>query len=64
VTGLVGSNDDAVEFLRERHPPGLDVDLIEDALEYRRAAADPDALFPARAILPRQIDACALLFAD
>jgi hypothetical protein len=63
-TGLVGSNDGAVAFLRERHLPGLDVGLIEDALECRRAAADPDALFPARTILPSQIDACASLLAD
>jgi hypothetical protein len=62
-TGLVGSNDEAVAFLRERHPPGLDVGLIEEALECRRAAADPDALFPERAMLPSQINACALLFA-
>ena len=64
VTGLVGSNDDAVAFLRERRPPGLDVGLIEDALGCRRAAADPDPLFPLRAILPRQVDACTSLLAD
>jgi hypothetical protein len=63
-TGLVGSNDEAVAFLRERHPPGLDVGLIANALEYRQAAADPDALFPARTIMPSQIDACASLLAD
>jgi hypothetical protein len=62
-TGLVGSNDEAVAFLKEKHPPGLDVGLIEEALECRRAAADPDTLFPERAILPSQINACALLFA-
>jgi hypothetical protein len=64
MTGLVGSNDEAVAFLRQRHPPKLDVSLIEDALECRRAAADPDALFPGRALLPSQIDACASLLAD
>jgi hypothetical protein len=64
VTGVVGSNDEAVDFLRVRHPRGLDVGLIEDALECRRAAADPDALFPGRALLPSQIDACASLLAD
>jgi hypothetical protein len=63
-TGLVGSNDEAVAFLRERHPPGLDVGQIADALECRRAAADPDALFPKRTILPSQIDACGSLLAD
>jgi predicted nucleotidyltransferase len=64
VTGLVGSNDDAVAFLQERRPPELDVGLIDDALECRRGAADPDALFPRRVILTRQIDACAPLIAD
>jgi hypothetical protein len=64
MTGLVGSNDEAVAFLRERDSSGLDVGLIGDALECRRAAADPDALFPARTILPSQIDACASLLAD
>jgi hypothetical protein len=63
-TGLVGSNDEAVVFLREKHPPRLDVGLIADALECRRAAADPDALFPARTILQFQIAACASLLAD
>jgi hypothetical protein len=62
-TGLVGSNDDAVAFLRQKHLPGLDVALIEEALECRRAAADPDAL-PARTILPSQIDTCTSLLAD
>jgi hypothetical protein len=64
MTGLVGSNDEAVAFLRERQSSGLDVGLIGDALECRRAAANPDALFPARTILPFQIDACASLLAD
>jgi hypothetical protein len=63
VTGLVGSNDEAVTFLMGKHPPGLDVGLIEDALECRRAAADPDALFPMRTTLPSQVDACASLLA-
>jgi hypothetical protein len=62
-TGLVGSNDEAVLFLTQRRPPGLDVGLVEDALQCRRAAADPDALFTGRAILPSQIDACASLLA-
>jgi predicted nucleotidyltransferase len=61
ITGLMGSNDDAVAFLRERHPAGLDVGSIERALQCRQSAADPDALFPARKVLPSQIDACAAL---
>ncbi|HEY6257821.1 MAG TPA: hypothetical protein VIY51_18720 [Xanthobacteraceae bacterium] len=61
MTGRMGSNDDAVRFLSERRAPGLDVGLIERALQCRRSAADPDALFPARTVLPSQIDACAAL---
>ena len=61
MTGLIGSNDDAVAFLRERPVAGLDVGLIERALQCRQSAADPDALFPARKVLPSQIDACAAL---
>jgi len=61
ITGLMGSNDDAVAFLRERHPAGLDVGSIDRALQCRQSAADPDALFPARKVLPSQIDACAAL---
>jgi hypothetical protein len=63
ITGLMGSNDDAVAFLRERNPAGLDTSVIECALQCRQSAADPDALFPARKILQSQIDACAALLA-
>jgi hypothetical protein len=63
-TGLVGSNDEAVAFLRERRPPGLDVGLIEEALECRRAAADPDTLFPSRTTLRSQVESCASLLAE
>jgi hypothetical protein len=61
MTGRMGSNDDAVAFLSERHVAGLDVDLIGRALECRRSAADPDPLFEARKVLPSQVDACAVL---
>jgi hypothetical protein len=61
-TGLMGSNDDAVAFLDERPVAGLDIRLIIRALQCRRAAADPDDLFPARTVLPAQIEACAALF--
>jgi hypothetical protein len=61
LTGLVGSNDEAVSFLSERLVVGLDISLIARALECRQAAADPDPLFPARTILPSQINACATL---
>jgi hypothetical protein len=60
-TGRMGSNDDAVDFLRERPPTGLDVASIEQALACRRDAADPDPLFRLRAVLPAQVDACATL---
>jgi predicted nucleotidyltransferase len=63
MTGLIGSNDDAVAFLSEARPAGLDVSLITRALQCRQAAADPDSLFPARTMLPSQVDACAALIA-
>jgi hypothetical protein len=63
ITGRMGSNDEAVAFLKEGPVAGLDIALIERALVCRRAAADPDALFGDRMALPRQIDACATLLA-
>jgi hypothetical protein len=63
-TGRIGSNDAAVAFLSKTCPARLDVSLITWALQCRQAADDPVALFPARTILPAQIDACAALFAD
>ena len=64
MTGLMGSNDDAVAFVNERPPARLDVDLIARALKCRQAAADPDALFSARRTLLSQIDVCASLFGN
>jgi hypothetical protein len=64
MTGLMGSNDDAVAFVNERPPAQLNVDLIARALECRQTAADPDALFSARRTLLSQVDACASLFTD
>ena len=63
MTGLMGSNDDAVAFLGKTLPAGLDVSLIARALQCRQADADPDSLFPARTTLPSQVDACAALIA-
>jgi len=57
MTGKMMSNDDAVIRLGEFCPPGLDTGLIQRALDCRRAAADPDALFPARTHLPAQVAA-------
>jgi predicted nucleotidyltransferase len=64
MTGRMGSNDDAVEWLKGHIIPGLDVPLIVAALDCRRAAADPDALFAARTALPRQVAACTALIRD
>jgi hypothetical protein len=64
LTGRMASNDDAVAFLRESRPPQLELTSIERALQCRRAAADPDTLFPLRTILPAQVAACAALFDD
>jgi hypothetical protein len=64
VTGRMGSNDEAVDFLDTHAPPGLDVALAARALACRRAEADPDSLFGQRALLPRQVTACAQLIAD
>ncbi len=61
MTGRMGSNDQAVAFLRKTHPARLDVSLITSALQCRQANADPDSLFPARTSLPSQVDACAAL---
>jgi hypothetical protein len=61
MTGLMGSNDDALAFLGKTLPAGLDVSLIARALQCRQADADPDSLFPARTTLPSQVDACAAL---
>jgi predicted nucleotidyltransferase len=61
--GQMGSNDDAVAFLHERTPAGLGLVLIDQALQCRRAAADPDSLFSLRGVLPAQVDACAALIA-
>ena len=64
MTGRVGSNDDAVEWLKDHVPPGLDVALVAAALDCRHAAADPDMLFPSRGALPRQVAACAALVSE
>lgn len=63
MTGRMASNDEAVAFLQEHSPAGLDVGLVERALAIRHAAADPDALFPSRGLLPGQVEACARLVA-
>ena len=61
-TGQMASNDDAVAFIHEHRPIGLDVNLVARALQIRREAHDPDALFSDRNTLLRQVDACARQF--
>jgi len=58
ITGRVASNDDAVDFVCERRPLGLDTDLIGRALQCRLSDSDPDPLFEARTVLPQQVEAC------
>jgi hypothetical protein len=58
MTGRMSSNDDAVAWLRTQSLPGFDGALITRALDIRRAAEDPDALFDERAKLRRQVAAC------
>jgi predicted nucleotidyltransferase len=48
MTGLMGSNDEAVAFLSQRHPVRLDINLIARALQCRQTAADPDSVMSRR----------------
>jgi len=64
LTGRMMSNDDAVARLADWCPPGLDPGLCRRALDCRRAAADPDPLFPARALLPGQVAALERFIVD
>jgi predicted nucleotidyltransferase len=61
MTGRMASNDTAVAFVSEQPVPGLDIELIERALQFRRTARDPDPLFSARTGLWRQVDVCTRL---
>ena len=63
-TGTIASNDDAVDFLRQQAVPGVDIDLVEDALRYRRDGRDPDDLFSRRHALLRHVEACRRLIAE
>jgi predicted nucleotidyltransferase len=62
--GRMGSNDDAVAFTCEHPPQGMNTDILTRAVAYRQAAADPDALFPARTVLPDQVKSCEQLVSD
>jgi predicted nucleotidyltransferase len=63
-TGRMGSNDEAVAFVREQPPQGMHTDIIVKALEYRSAGADPDPLFPVRALLRDQVESCSRFMAQ
>jgi predicted nucleotidyltransferase len=63
LAGRMGSNDEAVAFLHDQSPAGLDLASIEAALQCRRAAADPDALFYLRSQLTAQIESIAAISA-
>jgi predicted nucleotidyltransferase len=63
-TGRVASNDEAVGFAREHPPPGLNTGILTKTLACREAAADPDALFPARTVLPQQVKSCIRFITD
>jgi len=63
-TGRMASNDEAVTFTCEHRPPGMNTDILTRTLACREAAADPDALFPARTVLPDQVKSCARLVTD
>ena len=54
----------AVAFTREYRPAGMNTDVLTQALAYRQAGADPDALFPARAVLRDQVKACTRFIAE
>jgi GNAT superfamily N-acetyltransferase/predicted nucleotidyltransferase len=57
-TGRMGSNDEAVAFVRKQRLQGIHSEIIVQALECRSAGADPDPLFPARSLLPDQVESC------
>jgi predicted nucleotidyltransferase len=63
IAGRMGSSDDAVAFLHECPPSGLDLITIDRALQCRRSADDPDSLFVLRSTLPALVEACAAVIA-
>jgi len=63
ITGQIGSNDTAIDYLHDHPAEGLDMELLDRALACRHAAADPDILFGDRTSLPAQYQACAALMA-
>jgi predicted nucleotidyltransferase len=63
-TGRMGSNDEAVAFAREQRPAGMNTEVLTQALAYRQAGADLDALFPARTMLPDQVTSCRRFMAE
>jgi len=64
MTGRMESNDDAVARLEGWALPGSMPTWRSGALDCRRAAADPDALFPERTRLPSQVAALTQFVAE
>jgi predicted nucleotidyltransferase len=64
MTGAMGSNDVAVDWLGAHALAGFDIDLIEKALQCRNQNLDPDHLFPERSKLLLYRDACLRLGAE
>lgn len=62
--GDIASNDDAVLFLQDHAPAGIDVNLICKALRCRREGRDPDDLFGARSTLRAHVEVCMGIIAD
>jgi len=57
-TGGMGSNDEAVAYLRALAPTGINIEVVEMALDCRRRAADPVDLWKYRGVLPAHIETC------
>lgn len=57
-TGRMASNDEAVAFLHAQPQPGIDLDLIDRALDCRRGNRPSDELFGERGKLAGQLAAC------
>ena len=64
LTGRMVSNDDAIAFLHTHPPEGLDLSLLDKALQCRHEARDPDGLFGDREKLCLQVEACRRLMLE
>jgi hypothetical protein len=57
-TGKIASNDDAVAFMRSHAPTGLDLAIIECALDCRNDGENPGPLFAKRSRLLGLLESC------